>query len=194
MQLLILGRCAVVKIHLPAAFSRCRYSVARIRGGSRRSSVMLAFGLSKRLGHADFPGIHFCRPATISSPCPRGSEPGPSPLADEFPFEFRQSAKNRAGPVSKRPACLHRGHTRWLRPDLCENRGCRLGIARKIFSYPAFWRASSCKSGILVNSRNSCVADPHPWTGGFETLISRQVLQTVFMQFCKPSAMTYQES
>ena len=28
-------------------------------------------------------------------PCaPRGSEPGLSPLADEFPFEFRQSAKH----------------------------------------------------------------------------------------------------
>lgn len=50
--------------------------------------------LQKRPGHADFPGIHFRRSATISSPSPRGSQPGLSPLADEFPFEFRQSSEH----------------------------------------------------------------------------------------------------
>src|SRR5581483_3729022 len=49
--------------------------------------------LQKRPGHSDFPGIHFGWAAAVSSSRPSRSEPGLSPLADEFPFEFRQGAE-----------------------------------------------------------------------------------------------------
>ena len=53
------------------------------------------FGVvQQRPGHRDFSGIHFWRAATVSSPCPRSSQSGLGPLADKFPFEFRESAED----------------------------------------------------------------------------------------------------
>jgi hypothetical protein len=55
---------------------------------------MLAFGFSRSARAMLIPDVHFRRPPTISSPRPRGFEPGLSSLADEFPFEFSKRAEH----------------------------------------------------------------------------------------------------
>jgi hypothetical protein len=94
-QLLILGEVCS-RQH---SFTRSFFKVP-IQRGSGYTEGIADIGntgvrvLQERPGHADFPGIHFRRPATISTPCPRSSESGLSPFADEFPFEFRQSPEH----------------------------------------------------------------------------------------------------
>lgn len=117
-QLLILGE--VCSRHCLATGTSFKVTIQRCSGYAQRIADIGDTGIRvfhQRPGHADFPGIHLRRPAAISSPCPSGSESGLSPLADEFPFEFRQRAEYMEYEFAAAGCCVH-AFTEALKPNL----------------------------------------------------------------------------